>query len=87
MPMFIFENLESRKIASADAVNRAQAQLDLGDEWHVPPAFVRLVPHSEVRKLFDEAVSDEREANRKNSPDAKQLKARREALAQIVARL
>lgn len=81
--MFIFENMESREIASTDAVNESKARLDLGEKWHL----ARLVPHSDAQKLFNETVAGERAANLKNAPDAKQLKTRRETLALIVARL
>jgi hypothetical protein len=85
MQMYVFEN-ESGKITSTDAANEPQARLDLGDDWHL----ARLVPHSEVRALFNKAVADERTANLGDATKlkaAKHLKARRETLAQILARL
>jgi len=83
MPMFIFENVETREIASIDAVNEPKARLDLGDKWHL----ARLVPHANAQRLFDETVADEKTANLNSEPAAKQLKARREVLAHVVARL
>jgi hypothetical protein len=86
MQMFVFENLESGKIVSIDAVNVSKARLDLGDEWHLAP----LVPRSAMQSLFDATVAAERAANLGDATKlkaAKQLKVRRETLAQILARI